>query len=201
MEIKKSNKLALLLGMFAGDGCLPIKHNGEGYRNYQIAFFNTNKQYVELFEQLFFELFAIKGKIFKRYRSNRKPLWRFEKYSKKLAILFNEEFEIPFGKKALSVFIPSFIKNGDDMLKKHFFLGLSITDGGIRKDGSMIFHAASEKLIQDISVMINDIWGIKKIFKKYLQRNKYVSYQLNLNSKESQKILYSLPRSHNLVLR
>ena len=41
-KLKKSNELAMFLGMFAGDGCLSIKHNGGGYRIYPIGFYNTN---------------------------------------------------------------------------------------------------------------------------------------------------------------
>ena len=192
--------LALLLGMFAGDGCLPIKHNGQGYRNYQIAFYNTNKSYVVLFSDLFFKLFKIKGKIFCRKRENRKPLWSFEKYSKELAIIFNERFEIPFGKKARNVFIPSFIKNSSNEIKMHFFLGLFITDGGLRKDNTIIFHSASKKLISDLRDLFLQIWAFDKPLREYNQRG-FLSYQINLNRKESRTILESMPRSHNLVLR
>ncbi|MBW2972851.1 hypothetical protein KY346_00480 [Candidatus Woesearchaeota archaeon] len=198
--LTKPEKTALLIGMFAGDGCLPIKHNGEGYRNYQIAFYNTNKKYVTLFHNLFSQLFQIEGKIFCRKRANKKPLWRFEKYSKKLAVKFNQEFEIPFGKKALSVFVPSFIKNADLSARKHFLLGLLITDGGIRKNGTIIFHAASKKLIDDIGKLMFDIWEIKKQTKKYRQ-GKSRSYQISLNITESRKVLTDMPPSHNLVLR
>ena len=193
-------KLALLLGMFAGDGCLSFKHNGEGYRNYPIAFYNTNYEYVVLFRDLFFQLFQIRGKIFCRTRENKKPLWRFEKHNKKIALLLNQKFEIPFGKKALSVFIPSSIKKNSDSVKKHFLLGLLITDGGIRKNGSMIFHAASKRLIDDVSWLIFEIWGIRKQTKTY-QQGKFTSYQINLNISESHKVINDLPLWHNLVLR
>jgi len=198
--MKKEEKLALLLGMFAGDGCLPIKHNGEGYRNYQIAFYNTNKRYVLLFSSLFNNLFKDCGRVYCRKRKGRLPLWCFEKYSKKLALLFNEKLEMPFGKKALSVFIPSFIKEANHKIKKHFLLGLIMTDGGIRKDGSMIFHCASKQLIDDVNKVIKDIWNINKCTKKYIQ-GKFTSFQINLNRNESKLVLENMPPWHNLVLR
>jgi hypothetical protein len=114
--------LALMLGMFAGDGCLPIKHNGFGYRSYQICFYNTNKDYVNLFDYLFKKVFNKEGKIFKRKRKNKKPLWRFETYSKEIYNKLNNKLEITNGKKALSVFAPSFIMCGDSRLKKCFLL-------------------------------------------------------------------------------
>ncbi len=125
MADSKEEKLALLIGMFAGDGCLPIKHNGQGDRNYQIAFYNTDKELVLLFRSLFFQLFGINGKIFYSDRLNKKRLWHFEKYGKELAVRFNQEFEMPFGKKALSVFIPMFIKNSGYDIQKNFFFWIA----------------------------------------------------------------------------
>jgi hypothetical protein len=188
-KLKKSPKLALLLGMFAGDGCLSIKHNGQGYRCYPINFYNTNKKYVKLFSDLFLELFQTEGKTRFRQRTNKKDLWEFEKYSVKLYNIFNNEFEIANGKKALNVSIPSFILNGNKELKKNFFLGLLITDGGIRKERDIIFHLASKNLIQDLKTLITDVWGFDRKIKKYTQKDKYISYQLTLNRKESFKIL------------
>ena len=39
--MNRKEKLAIFLGMLSGDGCLPIKHNGEGYRDYAVQFYNT----------------------------------------------------------------------------------------------------------------------------------------------------------------
>ena len=74
-------KRALFLGMLSGDGCLSIKHNGEGYRIYPINFCNTEKEIVTLFDKLFFELFGIHGNIHSQKRINRKEIWHFLKYS------------------------------------------------------------------------------------------------------------------------
>jgi intein/homing endonuclease len=200
-KLKSSKELALFLGMLAGDGCLPINHNGGGYRIYPICFYNTNKQYVELFSDLFSRLFGLDGKIRGRKRKNKLILWEFQKYSVELYQIINKDFEIHCGKKALNVKIPSFILKGSDELKKQFFFGLLITDGGIRKTGSIIFHSASKQLIQDLQGLINDVWVINKPIKSYLQREKFRSYQLNLNKKESSIILSQLPPWHNPVLR
>ena len=75
IKLKKTNKLALLLGLFIGDGCLPVSHNGDGNRIYPIRFYNTNKVYVKLFSDLFFDLFQIKGTVRGRIRENKKILW------------------------------------------------------------------------------------------------------------------------------
>ena len=75
-----------------------------------------------------------------------------------------------------------------------------LSDGGIRKNNSMIFHSASKRLIDDVGNLIYDIWKIKKPTKSY-QQGKFSSYQLNLNIRESQLVINELPASHNLVLR
>ncbi len=193
-ELKKSKDLALLLGMFAGDGCLPIKHNGERYRIYPISFYNTNKKYVKLFSDLFTKLFVIKGKIRSRERKNKKILWEFEKYSVELYKMINEDFEIACGKKALNVRMPSFILKGKNILKKNFFLGLLLTDGGIKKTGEIIFHLASKGMLNDLKEIINDLWDFNVQIKEYVQREKFRSYQLTLKRKESSIILQECRR-------
>ena len=154
-----------------------------------------------MFGEIFERLFKIKGNLRKRIRENRKDLWEFEKYSMKIYNIINEKFEIPCGKKSLNVKIPSFILNGKDSLKKHFFLGLLITDGSIKKQGSMLFHSASKELIYDLRNLIKDVWGFERKIKFYIQRKRFKSYQLTLNKQESSIILPQLPWSHNLVLR
>jgi intein/homing endonuclease len=200
-KLKNSKELALLLGMFAGDGCLSISHNGEGYRIYPIRFFNTNKNYVEIFDSLFYTVFNRRGTITGRKRANKKILWEFSLYSVEIYKLINVELEIANGKKALNVRIPSFIRLGNNDMKKHFFLGLLITDGGIRATGDIIFHSASKHLILDISKLIYSVWGFDRKISDYIQKEKFLSYQLTLNKTQSFTVLSTLPTWHNLVLR
>lgn len=92
-----------------------------------------------------------------RKRYNKKVLFEFEKYSLDIYKMINEDFEICCGKKALNVDIPSFILQGDEEIKKSFFYGILITDGGIRNDNSIIFHAASKRLIYNLQRLIKDV--------------------------------------------
>jgi intein/homing endonuclease len=200
-KLKKSKEVALFLGMFAGDGCLTIKHNGDGYRIYPVQFFNTRKDYVELFAKLFYNIFGVKGTIFANRRENRKVLWGFRKYSVMIYKIINTDLEISCGKKALTVRIPSFIRNGPKTLKKAFFLGLLITDGGTRSNKELMFHSASKELIYDLRDLIESVWGVHRNIKEYIQREKFRSYQLTLNTRDGSRILNDLPTWHNLVLR
>ena len=83
---------------------------------------------------------------------------------------------------------------------KNIFLGLFVTDGGLREDKTIIFHSASERLICDLKDLFLEIWKIDKPLREYKQ-GKFLSYQINLNTEESRTILEDMPRSHNLVLR
>ena len=200
-KLKKSEDLALFLGMFSGDGCLPYNFNGQGNRIYPLIFINTNKDYVTLFSDIFYKLFNIRGRVHVIKRKNKKDLWEFRKCFKEIYKLINNEFEIPNGKKALNVFIPSFILNGELKLKKYFFLGYLITDGGLRKRGDIMFHSASKNLIYDLKKLIKSVWGMDRGVKEYIQREKFLSYQLTLNKTQTSIVLPQLPTSHNLALR
>ena len=101
----------------------------------------------------------------------------------------------------VNVRIPSFIRNGSKSIKKHFFIGLLLTDGGIRKEGTIVFHMASKQIILDLAQLILDIWEIKPTYKEYLQRGKYHSFQLNLKKEDSSFVLSDMVTWHNLVLR
>jgi len=200
-KLKKSEDLALFLGMFAGDGCLTIGHNGFGYRTYPVCFVNTNIDYINLFTNLFYKLFKIKGSISVCKRQNKKDLWCFQKCSFQIYNLINREFEIPVGKKARIVRIPSFIMKGSQELQRHFFYGLLITDGSLRKRGDIMFHSSSQNLIYDLKDLVKSLWGFERNVHHYVQRNKFHSYQLTLNKSQSSIILPQLPMSHNLALR
>ena len=199
--LKKSEDLALFLGMLTGDGCLPIKRNGNGYRVYPINFYNTDKRQIHLFNNLFKKIFNLEGHIQTRQRKNRKRQWIFEKYSVKLYKIINNEFEIGNGKKALKAKIPSFILNGNDELKKFFFLGLLITDGRVGIDRSIIFNCASKKLMYDLKQLVKDVWDFDRPIYHYIQKNKFNVYRLILNKIQGPIILSQLPGSHNLVVR
>jgi hypothetical protein len=64
-----------------------------------------------------------------------------------------------------------------------------------------MFHSASKKLIYDLKEMIFSIWGIERQVKEYVQREKFLSYQLTLNKTQASIVLPQLPASHNLALR
>ena len=198
----RNEKLALFLGMLSGDGCLSIKHNGEGYRDYPIDFCNTEKDKVDLFNKLFYELFGIGGKISSRQRPNRKLIWTFLKYSHEI---FNylKDLGFPEGVKRDTLRVTQTILTGTDSEKILFIYGVIITDGSVN-DRRILFHSGSKLFLEDLSKLISEFTGIIKPIKEFIQREKYKSYQLCLNKKEMEFLLSRMPLWHNgtaLVLR
>lgn len=186
--MKQGEKLALFLGMLSGDGCLSLKHSGEGYRDYPIDFCNTEKKLVILFDNLFFELFNLRGKISFRDRPNRKRIWHFLKYSVEIVRKFRN-LGFPEGVKRDVLRILPIIKNGTKEEKLLFIYGFIITDGGLKKNKGLLFHLGSKLFLEDLSKLISEFTGTLKPIKTYTQRKIYKSYQLYLNKKEREVIL------------
>jgi hypothetical protein len=183
----RGEKLALFLGMLSGDGCLSIAHNGEGYRDYPIQFYNNDEKKVRHFDQLFFDLFGIHGHITSRTRNNRKEIWEFKKISRNI---FEEikSFGFPEGIKRDVLRVPSIIKNGTNNEKLLFIQGMLITDG-YTTDKLIRFHLGSKLFLEDLSELIAEFIGKKKEVKEYTQREIYKSYQLSLNKVEKELLL------------
>jgi len=188
------NKLSLFLGLLVGDGYISNRNNGNGYPTYSINFYNTKKLFVELFDYLYFDLFNKNGKISFRSRPNRKDLYEFNSYSRDIFNFIVYSLNVPYGKKAKIVRIPKIVLNSNNKSKIYFFLGLLLSDGFVNKRGNIGFHMASKGLLEDLSLLIKEVWGYDKLVKEVIQKDKYYSYQLNLNIDESNKILNHLCR-------
>ncbi len=194
--MNKKEKFALFLGMLSGDGCLPIGHNRQGYRDYKICFCNTNEKLVSLFDSLFFDTFAIRGTIRYSDRFNKKRLFEFCKYSKEIYHKI-KKVGFPEGVKRDALKIPVMIKNGTNKEKSAFIYGFLITDGSIRKRGDILFHSGSKLFLEELSKLIAEFTGNKKPIREYLQREVYKSYQLSLNKPETKKLLLNMPTWDN----
>ena len=189
--MEKSEKLALFLGMLSGDGCLPIKHSGEGFRDYAVQFYNTDQKRVKLFADLNKELFGGEGRIRYSDRKNKQRLWEFCRYSKEIVIKLRD-IGFPEGVKRDVLRILRLIFDGTDDDKLEFIRGVLITDGCVRNNETIIFHSGSKLFLEDLSKLICNFIGVEKPIKEYIQREKYRSYQLNLNKKETAILLSKL---------
>ena len=194
--MEKREKLALFLGMLSGDGCLPIAHNGEGYRDYKICFCNTKKELVNLFSDLFLAIFSISGKVRYSDRKNKLRLFEFCKYSKEIYFKI-KDMGFPEGVKKDILRVLPIIKNGTKKEKLAFILGVLITDGSLRKRGDILFHLGSKLFLEDLSYLISEFTGNRKKVVEYIQRKIYRSYQLNLNKLETEKLLLDMPLCDN----
>lgn len=197
--MNKKEKLALFLGMLSGDGCLSITSNREGYRQYPIQFYNNDKEKVELFDNLFYDLFGIHGNIHSRKRPNRKEIWEFKKLSVKITKELRE-IGFPEGVKRDILRIPYMIKNGTKKQKLAFIYGIIITDGSLKKNRGLMFHLGSKLFIKDLSLLISEFTGKIKPVREFTQRKIYKSYQLYLNKEEKELLLNKSPLG-TMVLR
>lgn len=64
-----------------------------------------------------------------------------------------------------------------------------ITDGVIRKSGSVLFHMGSKQFLEDVNQLVFKLFGVEKTVKGYVQKGKFYSYQLTLNKENAQEIL------------
>lgn len=191
--MNKKEKLALFLGMLSGDGCLPIKHNGAGYRDYAVQFYNADRNLAKLFDDLFFDLFGVHGKIGVSSRKSKKDLYCFLKYSKQI---YNKIKRIGFpeGVKRDILRVLPIIKKGSKKEKLAFIQGVLITDGSLRKTGQILFHSGSKFFLEDLSQLISEFIGNTKPVKEYVQREIYRSYQLSLGKFEARKLTEKMPK-------
>tara|TARA_B100000315_G_C14320154_1_gene470396 strand:- start:61 stop:666 length:606 start_codon:yes stop_codon:yes gene_type:complete len=194
--MNRKEKLALFLGMLSGDGCLSKAYNGEGYRDYPIEFWNTDKELVVLFEKLFFEIYGIHGKISVRNRPDRKPIWAFLKYSRKICEEL-KDLGFPEGVKRDVLRVPEVIKGGSEKEKSSFILGVMLTDGGLKKNGSLLFHMGSKRFLEDLSELIYELTGSKRKVREFTQRRIFKSYQLYLNKQERLRLMSYVPTWDN----
>ncbi|MFH1326558.1 MAG: LAGLIDADG family homing endonuclease [archaeon] len=185
-------ELALLLGMLCGDGCLTISTKSKGgYKCYATDFCNSNLDLIHNFQNLFLNIFDIKGNYYSDKRKNKKKItYTFRNYSREV---FNKiaKWGFPVGLKKYKLRIPQIIWNSNKKEKLLFLKGFIITDGSIKKSGSVVFHIASKRFLEDISDLIDELFNLRKPIKEYLQKEKFYSYQLFLNKKQAQIVLNS----------
>ncbi len=183
----KQGDFALFLGMLSGDGHLCVRTKKKGYKNFSVEFCNTDIKIIELFDRLFFSLFNIKGNFHPRTREGRKEIFEFRSYSK-LVFDYLSSLGFPVGVKRDKLKILPIINLGTRKEKELFLKGILITDGSIRKNGTIFFHSGSKMLLEDLSKLIQELFGVKREVKEYQQKEKFLSYQLNLNKKESENL-------------
>jgi len=186
--------LVLFLGMLCGDGHLSIhnkkrilKKSTRVYQDYCTGFCNTNLKIIENFANLFYKIFNVRGNFHSRDRLNRKRIYEFVSYSKKV---FDEIVALgfPIGVKRDKLRILNMIKKSSAEDKFAFLFGFFITDGYLTKN-KIRFHSGSKIFLEEISTLIYELMGERKEVKSYVQKEKYLSYQLTLNKEESRKIL------------
>ena len=123
---KLSKKLAYVLGLILGDGCLVRSKRGENKNTYYIQISFREKNRAIKTKDVLFELFNISSKVYQG-----RGCFNVCSFSKPLVILLNKEYEIPIGKKYNFIKVPEKIKNSSSHNKKFFIKGVFESDGNI----------------------------------------------------------------------
>ncbi len=189
--------LSLFIGMMCGDGHLSIhtkKRKYGTYYDHYVGFCNTDKRLMIMFDELFYRIFKVKGHFYPRDRDNRKRIYEFHSYSKEVFEKISS-LGFPIGVKRDSLRIPEFVKNSSEDEKLNFLLGVLVTDGCIRSNGTIIFHSGSKLFLEDLSMLLKELFDVDRKVKQFSQ-GPYLSYQLSLNKAESRNILL-MPPSHS----
>ncbi len=167
--------LALFLGMLSGDGHLSIRTKKAGYKSFSVEFCNTDLKLIKLFDELLYKIFNVKGNFHSRIRTGKKEIFEFRTYSKDF-FDYISSLGFPIGIKRDKLRILPIILQGSKREKELFLKGVLITDGSIRKNGTIFFHTGSKIFLEEISELIKELCGVKKNIKEYLQRGKFFSY-------------------------
>src|SRR3989338_1524536 len=191
---KPSKDLFYLSGVIMGDGSLPIKHNGSRGKQYEIVVEKANKEFInKTVRSLFWEIFELKPKLSKNHKHNRV---RYRCYVKSRIIyaFLKSLMDIPAGKKSSIIRFPTILENLPVEYKFALFAGLVDTDWGKQRWTRFGTHMASEPLSKDYQTFLRS-FDLELHVKKYLQKNKFTSYQCYMNIGDEQK-LFSLFNEH-----
>lgn len=161
---KITPEICFLAGSIIGDG-----HLRKDKSSVEIEL--SSLEILGLIKKNFEKIFSIKLNLreVKDKRPNRKLRWRLAIYSKLINQLFNIVFEIPIGKKSFSVTIPKLILNSNLESKKHFLLGLFLTDGGLKRKKSISFTCSNKAFALGIKSLLNE-FGINSWISQWLSK-------------------------------
>ena len=150
--MKQEEKLSYILGFFIGDGNL-----GNGYI---IRAVEENKEFIEEYSKIFFDIFQKMPKIYFDKFNNSYVAYV---HSKRIWKHFVNILEVPPGTKSRIVAIPRIISDSSETVKKEFIAGIFDAEGSITnmKDSHhrhgyprIQFKVCSRKLAEDVFTML-----------------------------------------------
>ena len=201
--MKINNKIAELIGVIIGDGCIRYKPQSSQYYIEIVGDQNNEREYFEYLSKIFIEELNLKSFVKIRERGLRLKI-----YSKKFVEHLVHKLKLPCNKdKCQHIFIPSIIFNDENLLK-HCLRGIMDTDGslffankGYRKDYPTIeISTISHKLAQQLKETLSTRFRLG--FRNYKQGRFQRIYRVSLNGEKMvekwhQEIGFSNPRNLN----
>lgn len=196
---KFSKDLFYMVGLIMGDGSLPIKFSGNGGRQYEIYIEKANYPFIKgVVEPLLRRLFQIKNiKIIRELHNINKIRYRVFFKSRIVYEFLTKIFDIPAGKKSHVIRFPMALSELSIKEKMAFFAGLVDTDWGRIRWNRFGTHMSSRGLSDDYKMLFRKL-GLELKIKKYIQKNKYISYQCYMNKGDELKLFDMLKHYYPL---
>ena len=184
-----TDELLYFVGVVVGDGSLPLKYDKRGYRKYVVVIEKANRRFIyNILKPLAEKLFERKWSISKIIKEGHKIKYSFYLNSKPLYLYLTKFFDLPNGKKSQIVRMPKIIRKLSFQKQLPFIAGVIDTDWGISGDDKFGTHTASQNLVKDVNktfkILLKRRWKIKK----YVQKKKYVSYQLVISKADKMNL-------------
>ncbi|HLC39521.1 MAG TPA: hypothetical protein VJJ76_01420 [archaeon] len=180
-----TSDLLYFVGVLVGDGSLPKRFDKRGYRKYAIVIEKANEKYVKnVLKPLAEKLFKRAWSLYEIKRKNRQTKYSLCLNSRPLYEYFSKVFEIPEGKKANKVRMPTIIRKLPPKDRMPFIAGIIDTDWGSSGGERFGTHLASKQLLIDVLDALEVFLGKKYEIREYLQKGKFKSYQTVISKSE-----------------
>jgi len=196
LPVKVNRKVAYLTGVIMGNGNISVvKRKVSKYPVLILRLYNASKDYLNFLNEGFYEVFGIKGKLFKKKDKNCYVLTFNQKW---ITLYFLKIIGLSSGKKT-NLRIPRPLRN--KVLFKHFLAGLFDTDGYLSETFGIMMYGSNYDFLEEISMLLNTYYGISSrklwIGTLYTETGAKPRSQLQIKSGEIGKFINVVPLKHH----
>ena len=142
--------------------------------DYKLVIYSSYIDEVKMICNLIFKLFHYKPSLRKRlYGFNKTINYEIIIHSKKLVYFFNKNFDVPIGKKSLTINLP---KLSDNLIYKlNFIRGVIDGNGCVRKNSNLSICSGSYLFLIGMKKLLNEIIKSSEVLFNGTCYNLYIS--------------------------